>query len=148
MLHGQRVYIIQGRETFHAALTCPEVQRSQEDGISWCLALDAHFSRLRPCSVCGAELSASLKAHWGSSASGEKASRGLPDMRTLAPAAAGDADPAELAVPYGPAVDLDDPRFSNSSALGWGTSNFGQDPDEYLGNPTEDDNDWRGHGLH
>lgn len=146
-MRGQKVYIIQGKELFHATLACPEVQGSRDDGIAWCLGRDAHFSRLRACGVCGVELLASLKAQWGALASGEKAARGLPDMQSWAPAAARDADVADPDVPYGPAVDLDDPRFSNASALGWGTSTFGQDPNEYLGNATDDDNDWRGHGV-
>lgn len=40
---------------------------------------------------------------------------------------------------------LDDPRFSHRSRLEWGgTASYGQDPEEFLGSPTDDDNEWRG----
>jgi len=45
---------------------------------------------------------------------------------------------------YGSPDDLDDPRFSTRSSLDWGTASYGQDPDEFLGGPTDDDSDWRG----
>ena len=56
----------------------------------------------------------------------------MPDMKALTPAAL-EGDSASVAdIHYGPASDADDPRFTNTSALGWGTSNFGQDPEEFM----------------
>lgn len=53
-------------------------------------------------------------------------------------------DNGESPVFYGAPDDLEDPRFSTRSSLDWGTASYGQDPDEFLGGPTDDDNDWRG----
>lgn len=40
--------------------------------------------------------------------------------------------------------DPADPRYANPDERGWGIRAFAQDPDEFLGGPTDDDNDWRG----
>jgi hypothetical protein len=53
-------------------------------------------------------------------------------------------DPDAHPMPYGAARSPDDTRPAHRSAGGWGTSSFGQDPDEFLSETTEDDHDWRG----
>lgn len=149
MPQSRQVYVSQGGTLFHASLNCDDLRRCQEEGVSWCSAREAHLSRLQPCSCCTAELLAQLKVVVGSPTSGEKRSRGLPNLRTLIAASMhsdGTSEHEAQGAPYGAAEDLDDPRFNNASALGWGTHTYGQDPQEYLGNPTEDDNDWRGMG--
>jgi hypothetical protein len=142
-----KVYVVQGQEIFHASLSCRDLRERTYEGISWCLARNAHFSRVRPCPSCSSELLAVLRARYGSMPSGERASRGYPRLWPLTPADLGDDEAPEFELPYGPARELDDPRFSNSSALDWGTSTYGQDPNEYLGDVVDDDNDWRGHGA-
>lgn len=57
---------------------------------------------------------------------------------------ADNADQLASGASYGSPEGTDDPRFSTASSTGWGTSFYGQNPDEYLGGPTDDDNDWRG----
>jgi hypothetical protein len=146
----EQVYVVEGADIYHASADCDVLQRRAREGVAWCSARDAHFSRLRPCAECAQGLDAVLKRRHGSLASGEKAARGLPEFRTHRPATAvTDAEDADdVRVPYGPPEDLDDPRFRNTSAVGWGTATFGQDPEEFLGSSTDDDHDWRGAGRH
>jgi hypothetical protein len=49
----------------------------------------------------------------------------------------------DKAPPYGAPEDLDDPRFQARATTGWGTASFAADPDEFLGEVTDDDHDWR-----
>jgi hypothetical protein len=63
-------------------------------------------------------------------------------MSDVQPNADADAVRDGLQVPYGEPDGPDDVRFSVHSAAGWGTNAYGQNPDEFLGEPTEDDNDW------
>lgn len=44
---------------------------------------------------------------------------------------------------HGDPASLQDVRFQVRSSSDWGTSFFAMDPDEFLGEPTEDDHDWR-----
>lgn len=48
----------------------------------------------------------------------------------------------DVEVPYGPAGEPQDIRFSVHTTVDWGTYTYGQHPDEYLGEPTDDDHDW------
>lgn len=50
----------------------------------------------------------------------------------------------EDGLPYGVPEDPDDPRFTARSAMDWGTRPYAIHPEEALGEPTDDDHDWRG----
>ena len=157
--HGRsttRVFVLQGSECYHADPDCESLRPPRGDdelggSVGWCLASAAHRSCLRPCSSCATALGAELKAFWGSIPSGERHRLGLPSLHPSPhhplPASSGlnaaiDVDP-EAAAPYGPAEDLDDPRFVARTSAGWGMAAYGQDPDEFLGSTIDDDHDWR-----
>lgn len=139
----QRVYVELGNESFHVSGRCPSGARPSH----WCSAAAAHRSRLSPCKNCAGDLSRELRAALGSIPSGARKGLGLPTLQTVSgraerePSALDHEDPD---IAYGPPESLDDPRFASRSRADWGTAFYGQDPDEFLGGPTDDDNDWRG----
>lgn len=48
--------------------------------------------------------------------------------------------------PYGEPDCLADPRFSVRASTDWGAAFYAKDPEEFLGEPSEDDHDWRNDG--
>ena len=139
----QRVFVDAKAEVFHASLSCTQASRARH----WCAAASAHKSRLKPCPACGVQLGRELSSTLGSIPSGARRSLGLPRLIPIegrAETEGGGDDNGESPVFYGAPDDLEDPRFSTRSSLDWGTASYGQDPDEFLGGPTDDDNDWRG----
>lgn len=136
------VFVDTKAETFHATLACAAARTARH----WCAAASAHRSRLRPCTKCGTELGKELTKTLGSIPSGARRGMGLPRLMPLEGRAedAGPEADRDAATFYGAPEDLEDPRFSTRSSLDWGTASYGQDPDEFLGGPTDDDNDWRG----
>lgn len=87
------------------------------------LGIPSELMQLPPADYPGSEASAALGAVEGSD-----------DMDELV-----DGPP-----PYGAPQQLGDPRFQTRASSDWGTSSFAADPNEFLGEPTEDDHDWRG----
>jgi hypothetical protein len=136
----RRVFVDVSRERFHASSNCVNGIRH------WCAAAAAYRSRLEPCPKCASGLVKELKAQLGSIPSGAKKGLALPRLQTIRGRAESDQPDLEdiYEFHYGAPDSLDDPRFSARSQLDWGTASFGQDPDEFLGGPTDDDNDWRG----
>lgn len=143
-----RVLVDLRRETFHASKTSQSASGAEH----WCAGAAAYRSRLQPCSACASGHMRAFSVALGRLRSGTRKSLGLPhlwlvegrfDHRDVDPAdTVADAD-----VPYGAPDDQGDPRFAAQSSVGWGTASYGQDPDEYLGDATDDDNDWRGGGA-
>ncbi len=132
-------------EVFHATLSCARAKGSR----TWCDSSAAHRSRLKPCDRCARELARELAASLGSIPSGARRSLGLPKLNPIEGRAESDGssdDERDADLYYGTPESLEDPRFANRSLLDWGTASYGQDPDEFLGGPTDDDNDWRGGG--
>lgn len=132
-------------EEFHATLSCERAQRAR----TWCGASAAHRSRLRPCRCCASELGRELAVRLGSIPSGARRSLGLPKLHPIkGRSETGESSESggEVDVFYGAPESLDDPRFNARSVVDWGTAAYGQDPDEFLGDLTDDDNDWRGGG--
>ena len=138
----QRVFVDVEAGQFHAELECPHARRVRH----WCAAVAAHRSYLHPCPHCAPNLVSELRSAVGSIPSGARKSLGLPRLQTLTGRGESEqsADDEAYDLHYGAPETLDDPRFSTRSLIGWGTASFGQDPSEYLGDPTDDDNDWRG----
>jgi len=139
----QRVFVDAKAEVFHASLGCRQAARARH----WCAAASAHRSRLAPCRGCGVELGRELAKTLGNIPSGARRGLGLPRLMPIEGRAeneGGSSGERESQVPYGAPDDLEDPRFSTRSSLDWGTASYGQDPNEFLGGPTDDDNDWRG----
>ncbi len=140
------VYVDTSRDEYHQDPECP---MCPWDGT--CSADSAHLSRLTPCRICAKDLSQALGQALGSIPSGERRKKSLPVLqarpgRVADEEADSGSDPAQGHPPYGEPGSLRDPRFANRSRLGWGTATFGQSPDEFLGESTDDDNDWRGRG--
>jgi hypothetical protein len=103
------------------------------------------MSSLEPCSACAEDLFALLRGRIGAIPSGDRRRRGLPALRPLLPESSADEVlPEHPDVPYGAPQDNDDVRFEVRSPADWGTRSFGQNPEEFLGEGTDDDNDWRG----
>lgn len=143
------VYISTGSEVYHLDHRCDAMETGSERGISWCTAGSAHFSRLRACGTCAGSLEREMNVSLGSVPSGEKHGRGMPKLISFAPVGSADDvldadDWVEL--PYGSPKNLDDARFENKSKLDFGAAAYRQDPEEFLGSDTDDDNDWRGQG--
>ncbi len=139
---NQTVFVDSRTEQFHAVLNCPHAKTATH----WCSATEAHRSRLRACQQCARTLALDLARTHGSIPSGARKGLGLPKLNPVPGASEPDqsGDDAEAALFYGAPGSLDDPRFANRSTADWGTASYGQDPDEFLGGPTDDDNDWRG----
>jgi len=78
--------------------------------------------------------------------SGARKGLGLPKLNPIPDASESVqfVDDAAAAPFCGALESLDDPRITNRSTADWGTAAYGQDPDEFLGVPADDDNDWRG----
>jgi hypothetical protein len=138
----QQVFVDVSRERFHVKADCKDARLTRH----WCAAAAAHRSRLEPCVKCASGLAKELRSTLGSIPSGAKKGLALPRLQTIRGRAEGDQsdDDQDYELYYGAPDSLDDPRFSTRSQLDWGTASFGQDPDEFLGGPTNDDNDWRG----
>ncbi|MHC6215293.1 MULTISPECIES: hypothetical protein [Rhodococcus] len=156
----RRVFVETGAGRVHTLPNC----RSSKPIHYWCTAEEAHYSRLTPCRACGEGLASMLRAVLGSipdherrklplpplSGFGEKAKRkrtkSRRNSRNTTRATDRDVQPGRWTTrtPYGSPARLDDPRFSHRSRLEWGTASYGQDPEEFLGSPTDDDNEWRG----
>jgi len=141
-----KVYTDPVKHVFHADPSC-----IGKAATSWCTAGDAHGSRLVPCQVCAGELQTWLNTVVGRIPSGEKKRRGLPHLNAWHAERLEVRDPeaSEVSVDLGLTApgrsgDLADPRYANRDERGWGISAFAQDPDEFMGGPTDDDNDWRG----
>ncbi len=139
---NQTVFVDGRTEQFHAVLNCPHAKTATH----WCSATEAHRSRLRACQQCARTLALDLARTHGSIPSGARKGLGLPKLNPVPGASESDqsGDDAEAALSYGAPESLNDPRFANRSMADWGTASYGQDPDEFLGGPTDDDNDWRG----
>lgn len=117
---------------------CPDAHRIAH----WCSATAAHRSRLAPCTKCASELAQGLRSALGSIPSGSRKGLGLPRLLTIAgmwEREPSPTDETDADVPYGPPDSLEDPRFATRSRLDWGTHFYGQDPNEFLGGPTDDD---------
>ena len=156
----RRVFVETGAGRVHTLPNC----RSSKPIHYWCTAEEAHYSRLTPCRACGEGLASMLRAVLGSipdherrklplpplSGFGEKAKRkrtkSRRNSRNTTRATDLDVQPGRWTTrtPFGSPARLDDPRFSHRSRLEWGTASYGQDPEEFLGSPTDDDNEWRG----
>jgi hypothetical protein len=142
-IHG-KVFVDLRTELFHAVDDCSE--RGQVT--HWCSAASAYRSRLFPCANCGNPLMGALRQQIGSIPSGARRGLRLPTLHALPGRADDDTDTDESdTLRYGESDDPDDPRFHSRSSLGWGTASFGRDPDEFMGGPTDDDNDWRGNNT-
>lgn len=157
----RRVFVGKDAQHFHAEYRC----RTGAVTSRWCTAVEAHRSRLTPCPRCCTRLGRFLKGCLGEIPHEKRMTLPLPKLRPI-----GDkADRNSLASPrrsrtksktsrrrgqsskntsnttrYGRPTGIDDPRFSNRSSLDWGTASYRQHPEEFLGSPTDDDNDWRG----
>lgn len=150
------VYVFRGEEAFHTVRDCSAGRRSIRGrylATETCSAVTAYRSRLSPCSACTKALIEELRAELGSVPSGERRRLPMPRLRSIAPDMPSSktgqrGTPFETAsdpdLPYGAPTDADDLRFSNQSRAGWGIASYGQNHDEYLGESTDDDNDWRG----
>ncbi|MGW5300714.1 hypothetical protein ACWEQV_20945 [Rhodococcus aetherivorans] len=156
----RRVFVETGAGRVHTLPNC----RSSKPIHYWCTAEEAHYSRLTPCRACGEGLASMLRAVLGSIPDRERQRLPLPPLhgfgekpkrkrtksrrnsRNTTRAADRDVQPGRWTnrTPYGNPARLDDPRFSHRSRLEWGTASYGQDPEEFLGSPTDDDNEWRG----
>lgn len=141
---NQKVIVTEATETYHSDPNCSDGRET----VGWCSASEAHRSRLKACTKCSATLARSLKQELGSIPSGAKRSLGLPKLQGTKPEMWGtaDADNEDVGFHYGSPEDVKDPRFAARSAADWGTGSYDQDPAEFLGGPTDDDNDWRGGG--
>ena len=142
-----RVLVDLRREMFHASERCPVASSAAH----WCAGAAAYRSHLQPCTGCASEHVRAFAQELGRLPSGTRKSLGLPSLRLIEGRYdERDADPwdatANVDTPYGAPDDLGDPRFAAQSVVGWGTASYGQDPEEYLGGATDDDNDWRGGG--
>lgn len=153
------VYVLGDGTTYHLDQQC---RRGLTDrtgggaGISACSAGAAHRSCLRPCPTCATDLAKVLTQTLGAIPSGERRRRSRPTLQPLrgtAPAldargsrftARSGGTVVEADTPYGAPIAADDLRFANQSNAGWGTASYGQNVDEFLGEGTDDDNDWRG----
>jgi hypothetical protein len=138
----QRVFVDLKGERFHVKPDC----RYAQPVLHWCAAAAAHRSRLEACGYCASDLARELKSALGSIPSGARKGLGLPRLHAVSgrPETEESGEDADAALYYGAPDGLDDPRFATRSLVDWGTASFGQDPDEFLGGPTDDDNDWRG----
>lgn len=139
----QQVFVDSKAEIYHASLSCPRAASARH----WCAAASAHKSRLAACRTCGVELGKELSTTLGSIPSGARRGLGLPRLTPIQGRAENvgpDSEKQDATTFYGSPDDPEDPRFSTRSNLDWGTRSYGQDPDEFLGGPTDDDNDWRG----
>ncbi|MEU5841565.1 hypothetical protein [Rhodococcus sp. NPDC047139] len=156
----RQVFVIRGSGVFHASARC----RDGRNATHRCMAADAYRSHLSPCPRCSTSLARELgryidRTRTGSGAAqplrlvriGKKTSpsdtalrrqnqksrsKGTPGRRT--------GSRQDGSIPYGAPSNIDDIRFSHRTAAEWGTSSYGQHPEEFLGSPTEDDHDWRG----
>lgn len=134
------------KDVFHVDPSC-----TGKAATASCAAGDAHGSRLVPCKICAGEVQAWLNTALGRIPSGEKKRRGLPHLNSWHTEELADRDPDDSADPLGPGQttlgpsgDLKDARYANVDERGWGIRAFAQDPEEFLGGATDDDNDWRG----
>lgn len=158
----RRVFVETGAGRVHALPNC----RASKPIHHWCTAEEAHYSRLTVCRACGKDLARVLRTVLGSIPDGERQQLPLPPLhgfgtraerqraksqrnsrvrnnrRTVDRDAQSGLRSDDL--PYGSPGRPDDPRFSHRSRMEWGTSSYRQHPDEFLGSPTDDDNDWRG----
>jgi hypothetical protein len=140
-----KVYTDPSRDVFHPDLSCIGGAAT-----AWCTAGDAHRSRLSPCQVCAGELQAWLNIEVGRIPSGEKKRRGFPHLNVWHTERVEVRGPEDSVDPLDPELtasrsgDPADPRYANRDERGWGIRAFAQDPDEFMGGPTDDDNDWRG----
>ena len=148
--------------TYHRSKRCPDLlqelltvdaRRARLE----CLA--AHGSALTPCARCTGDLATEMDETFGMASARQRRSIGIPVAQMmqepldrdgtgacLGQNGEDDSDPEPRATAYGAPVRPDDPRFSNRSAADWGTSYFAGSPEEFLGEPTEDDHDWRNPG--
>lgn len=164
----RRVFVGSRARHYHAEYRCHTGAVTSR----WCTAVEAHRSRLTPCPTCCTRLGQFLQGCLGAIDAEKRKTLPLPALR---PVGRMDDRTSRSSAPrrshgtskktrrrrgrpsestsntthYGPAASVDDPRFSNRSSLGWGTASYGQHPEEFLGSPTDDDNDWRGgHALY
>lgn len=138
-------------DRYHYDRACPSAGQGnllRQGGLRACQAGAAHRSCLRPCQECASDIAQILRIVIGPVTSGEKARLPLPPLRWVRPSSEQDRGPAsgheDYVGPYGAPSTPDDPRFVSRSGTGWGTGAFGQHPDEFLGESTDDDHDWRG----
>ncbi|MGX4712291.1 hypothetical protein [Rhodococcus ruber] len=156
----RRVFVETGAGRVHTLPNC----RSSKPIHHWCTAEEAHYSRLTFCRACGKDMARMVRAVLGSIPDHERRRLPLPplhgfgettkrkrtksrrNLRNTTQATDRDVQPGRWTTrtPYGSPARPDDPRFSHRSRLEWGTASYGQDPEEFLGSPTDDDNDWRG----
>jgi hypothetical protein len=73
---------------------------------------------------------------------------GLARASPRTPHASESAESIDTNMPFGAPAANGDSRISVRSAGGWGTSSYGQSPEELLGSPSEDDHDWRGGSIY
>lgn len=151
------VYVRAGGPTYHVEVTCGAMQAEAGAGLlGTCRASQAYLSCLTACPECASELSGILKARLGAIPSGERKRRSYPRLQPVSSAAPSatpvevtmtdfsEADLAPARAPYGSPASADDVRFDNATHMGWGAAAYGQNHDEFLGENTDDDNDWRG----
>ncbi len=132
-----------------------------------CTAEQAHHSRLAPCPKCTRSLVRFLNRCLGVITAETRMRHPLPPLTPHAakPApkrpksaqrSAGHSDTGRRhdraggqarEIPYGRPSRADDLRFNHRSRLDWGSASYGQNPEEFLGSPTDDDNDWRGNSA-
>ncbi|WP_199424610.1 hypothetical protein [Actinotalea solisilvae] len=151
-----KVYVRGDGPIYHADPQCTALAAlNSDDAIGTCRADHAYQSCLNPCPSCGRELADSLKVTLGTVPSGERKRRSRPKLQPLPIAASTstshlrittgrDYDPGQVTVPYGAPSSAHDLRFDNASRVGWGAAAYGQNHEEFLGERTDDDNDWRG----
>ena len=158
-LARQQVFVVRGSGVYHASARCKDCRNATHR----CMAADAYRSHLSPCPKCSTNLARELGRYidTSSSASGSAQPLRLVNLgkktppsestsrRRKTPSKKGTpgrrSGSREIgAIPYGSPSSIGDVRFSHRTAAEWGTSSFGQHPEEFLGAPTDDDHDWRG----
>ena len=136
--------------TFHAREDCvgdADARGARNQAVYWCSSAAAHMSCLRPCPTCATDLAVALTSAFGSIPSGDRARRPRPSLtlvRSATPAGSGERTEEDTPLPYGAPDDLEDVRFSARSRVDWGMAAYGQSPDEFLSESTDDDHEWRG----
>lgn len=139
------VTFVVGSHFYHADSNCavgrivPSVGRKHLVVTVDCEA--AHRSRLLPCQECSVVLERRLNHVFGPIPLESKRSRPLP---TFDAPGHTDRTQGSHGLAYGTPDDPEDSRFQHRSALDWGTLSYASDPDEFYGEPTDDDHDWRG----
>lgn len=147
-LSSARVYVRSNSTRFHTDPACPHSEQPHEGMMnSWCPATAAHRSCLQPCSRCGAELARELSLVLGRIPSGERTRLPLPQLHAHHGYAfdGADREPGTAAGGAGLAQGPGEPRLTTRGGSEWGVANYRQDVEEFLGESTNDDHDWRGH---